>query len=99
VRFPRKLVPPLRLAAVMLLLGCGSVRAQSFPDEPLPTTPAAPAATTTPAAPTREEIQAALAKLRLDPNLGQEHRVRKIPRPRSHRRPTRRLGSWGYLIT
>ena len=68
---------PLKLTAVMLLLGCGLARAQSSRSNPSPTPPIAPASTA-PAAPSHEEIHAAIAKLRLDPNLGQEHSVRTL---------------------
>lgn len=57
---------PFKLAAVMLLLGCGTLRAAS--SEP----PADGVA------PSREEIQAAVAKLRLDPNLGHERHTRTL---------------------
>lgn len=56
---------PLKAAAVVLVLACGTVRAQSSPPDPLPP-------------PSRDEIQAAIAKLRLDPNLGQEHSIRTL---------------------
>lgn len=57
---------PLKLAAAMLLVGCGMLRAAS-------SEPAAAAV-----APSREEIQAAVAKLRLDPNLGHERHTRTL---------------------
>jgi hypothetical protein len=57
---------PLKVAAALLLLGCGMLRAAS----------SEPAATGV--APSREEIQAAVTKLRLDPNLGQERHTRKL---------------------
>ena len=67
----------------MLMLGCASVRAQSSQPTPAPTSPAVPAPVSAPAAiapsaPSHEEIQAAIAKLRLDPNLGQAHSVRTL---------------------
>jgi Domain of unknown function (DUF4129) len=57
---------PLKLAAAMLLLGCGTLRAAS-PE------PAAAGV-----APSREEVQAAVATLRLDPNLGHERHTRTL---------------------
>jgi len=59
----------MKIAVVMLVLTCGSVWAEA------PQPPPAPPST---ASPSREAVAAAIAKLRLDPNLGQEHKMRTL---------------------
>lgn len=87
---------PLKVAAVMLVLACGPVWAQA----PQPTAAPLPATT----APSRDEVDAAIAKLRLDPNLGQEHTIRtlrwkdtKESAPRPADAPTWLMGLFDYM--
>ena len=87
---------PLKVAAVMLVLACGPVWAQA----PQPTAAPPPATT----APSRDEVDAAIAKLRLDPNLGQEHTIRtlrwkdtKESAPRPPDAPTWLMGLFDYM--
>ncbi len=79
----------LKLAAVALSLAAGWVWAQAPQPAPTPTpaprpTPAsapptpASAPSTPASAPSREEVDAVVAKLRLDTNLGQEHKIRTL---------------------
>jgi hypothetical protein len=87
---------PLKVAAVMLLLAYGTVWAQA----PQPTASPPPGTS----APSREEVQAAIAKLRLDPNLGQEHTIRTLhwkdsnkPAPPPADAPTWLMGLFDYM--